>query len=335
MPVLERYSMAIAVDEQVSISIGKISSSEHLYTDALKRDFDRSSVISSLIEQIRGMVSEIKTSIALEQIDSISLSFIGLINKNTKQVLDVARPTWKVDVPKPIDLAEMLHSAIPEISLKFFQSSNFTVFNDATAAAIGERYIGLGSKIEMRNAGEAFCFIRVGEGVNAGILIDGQPWSGGLHPELGHIKSPDYSPPNFKKPTNKIFIDGICPRHGNCLEGKISEPALLQRWQANSLKELMMTNQNAFETTAHDIAYLCSVLTMLLAPIKIVLAGSVISEQLCKKIHKHYLGLIQEYPSSNNRLPIQEYIVISEMKEKANLMGALYFATAALEANRN
>jgi len=63
--------------------------------------------------------------------------------------------------------------------------------NDANAAAVGEKWLGAGRKIE------SFLFITLGTGVGGGLILDGQLWKGvkGRAGEFGHlIVEPDGLP---------------------------------------------------------------------------------------------------------------------------------------------
>ena len=84
---------------------------------------------------------------------------------------------------------------------------------DVNGAALGEYRWGA-----LADAGVAL-YLTIGTGVGGGLLIDGKPLHGLVHPEMGHVRV---------KRSDAEFA-GICPFHGDCLEGLASGPAISAR----------------------------------------------------------------------------------------------------------
>ncbi len=85
---------------------------------------------------------------------------------------------------------------------------------DVNGAALGEHRWGA-----LQGCGVGL-YLTVGTGVGGGVVIDGAPLHGRIHPEMGHIR--------LKRAAGDDF-SGVCPFHGDCLEGLVSGPAVLAR----------------------------------------------------------------------------------------------------------
>jgi len=130
---------------------------------------------------------------------------------------------------------------------------------DVNAAALAEARLGASRDARVS------VYITIGTGIGGGVIADGRIVGGAGHPELGHMMS--------RRPLHDTQFAGICPFHGDCLEGLASGPAIKARWGA-SLSSLPP------EHAAHNIiaAYLadaCNTLRAVLAPDAIVLGGGV------------------------------------------------------------
>ncbi|MFN4038115.1 MAG: ROK family protein [Erythrobacter sp.] len=108
-------------------------------------------------------------------------------------------------------------------------------------------------------------YITIGTGIGGGLVIDREPVHGAAHPEMGHILP-------RRHPADSTF-PGICPHHGDCLEGLASGPAIKARWGA-SLSELP-ADHIAHTVIADYIAQLCHSLSAITAVEVIVLGGGV------------------------------------------------------------
>lgn len=131
---------------------------------------------------------------------------------------------------------------------------------DVAAAALAEGRWGAARGLA------TFAYVTVGTGVGAGVVVDGRPLHGLVHPELGHVAVPRAPGDDFP---------GVCPFHGDCLEGMASGPALAARWGAAAEDLRGALRERAIATEAHYLAHGVRTLVYAVAPERVVLGGGV------------------------------------------------------------
>jgi fructokinase len=186
---------------------------------------------------------------------------------------------------------------------------------DVNAAALGEACWGAAQGIA------DFVYITVGTGIGGGALVGGSALHGLQHPEMGHIRVPhDWA---------KDPYAGICPYHGDCLEGLASGPAIAARWgmAAGSLP----ADHPAWELEAHYLALALMSWIAVLSPRRIVLGGGVMRQPqlfplIRRKLQEQWNGYI---PCRELQDGIDRYIVPSKLGDRAGVLGALVLAEAA------
>ena len=112
----------------------------------------------------------------------------------------------------------------------------------------------------------SLAYMTVGTGIGVGLVIDGRCVHGAAHPEMGH-----YYP---RRPANDVEFAGVCPFHGDCLEGLASGPAILARWGA-TLSDLPDTDP-AQGLVAGYLAQACHTLFASTSVETVVLGGGVL-----------------------------------------------------------
>lgn len=94
---------------------------------------------------------------------------------------------------------DVIRSKLPKVAKKV------SIDTDVNAAALAEFYLG------GHDAKHSLVYITVGTGVGVGVLIDGKPIHGLIHPEAGHTL---VIPHEYDKD-----FEGVCERHGKyCVE---------------------------------------------------------------------------------------------------------------------
>lgn len=130
---------------------------------------------------------------------------------------------------------------------------------DVNAAALAEY------RIAAAQGCTSLAYITVGTGIGGGLVLDGRPVHGVAHPEMGHVFPRRHE-------LDQDFA-GVCPHHGDCLEGLASGPAIAARWGI-SLSQLPR-DHSAHEIIAYYLAQACHMLFAVTAVEHIMLGGGV------------------------------------------------------------
>lgn len=128
---------------------------------------------------------------------------------------------------------------------------------DVNAAALAEHAWGAGREAS------SLVYLTIGTGLGAGIVVEGRPIHGWLHPEAGHIRPGE--------PTDGFA--GSCPFHGACAEGLLCGVALAERFGCDPAS--VPPGDPRWQAPAVDLARFLSSLILLLAPERILIGGSV------------------------------------------------------------
>jgi fructokinase len=184
---------------------------------------------------------------------------------------------------------------------------------DVNAAAFGEYYW----TPENRSL-DPFVYMTVGTGIGVGVLVDGRPVHGLVHPEAGH-----FILPHDRK---KDPFEGICPYHRDCLEGLASGTAMSARWGQDA--ETLPDTHPAWELEANYLALALVNLTYAYSPKRIVLGGGV---ALHPGLFKSVRSKVQEYLGGYIQSPVvlekmDAYIVPPTLGNRSGVMGAIALA---------
>lgn len=184
---------------------------------------------------------------------------------------------------------------------------------DVNAAAFGEQYW-----IPENQKMDPFAYMTVGTGIGVGILRKGHPLHGMMHTEIGHAAVPH----NLERDP----FQGICPYHGDCLEGLASGPAMFKRWGMNA--ESLPDDHPGWDLEAEYIALALTNLIYFFSPRRIVLGGGV-SQHLgfLPAVRSKVLRLLNGYIHSKIILDkIDEFIVSPRLGNQSGVLGAIAMA---------
>ena len=187
-----------------------------------------------------------------------------------------------------------------------------TIDTDVNGAALGEHRWGAAQGLE------TFVYITVGTGIGGGAMVNGRLLHGLVHPEMGHMRVP-------RDPARDSF-PGLCPFHGDCLEGLASGPAVAARWGRKG--ESLPGNHPAWDLEAHYLALGLVNLICTLSPQRIVLGGGVMKNpHLFVLIREEVKNLLNGYLDARELMDAQSgYIVPPRLGDDAGIAGALALA---------
>ena len=178
---------------------------------------------------------------------------------------------------------------------------------DVNGAALGEAVGGAGRGLD------DFVYVTVGTGIGGGAFVGGKLLRGLVHTEMGHM--------NVLRHVDDDF-EGICPFHGDCLEGLACGPAIEARWGAKA--EDLPPEHPAWRFQSHYLAQMCANLTAILSPERIILGGGVLqSAGLIENVREEFTACFNNYlPTLKRAGGVEAYIVPPALGESSALYGA-------------
>ncbi len=226
--------------------------------------------------------------------------------------LNTASPTYGyiTSTPKPnwhqVDLFGSIRKAF-DLPVAFD--------TDVNAAAFGEQYWTSGNRLL-----DPFVYMTVGTGIGVGVIANGRPLHGLVHPEAGHMAIPH---DRARDP-----FPGVCPYHADCLEGLATGVSMKQRWGQPA--ETLPNSHPGWDLEAGYIALGLANLVCAYSPAHIVLGGGVpqhagLHAAVRSKVQQALNGYIQS-PMILER--IEDYIVPPSMGKQAGVLGAIAMAIA-------
>ena len=187
--------------------------------------------------------------------------------------------------------------------------SNFDVTisieTDVNAAAIGEYNCGAGQGCQ------TLVYITIGTGIGGGILVNGKPYTGNFHLELGHMSVPN--PDNFQ---------GVCRIHGGCWEGLASGPAMEVRWGVPPSE--LPESHEAWEKEAESLASGIVSIIATHSPDRIILGGGVMKQKYLFSMIRYKIAEIW-----NDYTPLSqsELIVEPALGLDSGIVGSIIIAS--------
>ena len=190
---------------------------------------------------------------------------------------------------------------------------------DVNCAAVAEMQAGAARGLDR------ICYVTIGTGIGVGIVESGRTNAGTGHPEAGHIRVPRAPGDDFA---------GVCPSHGDCLEGLACGPAMHARWGCAA--EDLPGGHIGWAFAAHYIAALCTTLTYTVRPRRIILGGGVLERaSLIEAVRNTYRDMTAGYALDRYSAAADTFIVPPHLVDPSpGLVGALAMAAGLADRSR-
>jgi fructokinase len=238
--------------------------------------------------------------------DAIGIGSFGPVRVNPSApdfgtMLDTPKPGWRgARIVKPF--AERFACPV-------------ALDTDVNVAGMAEAAVGAGRDCR------TIVYLTIGTGVGAGIVVEGKPVTGRLHPEAGHLR--------LRRAAGDAFA-GACPFHGDCVEGLISGPALAARFGGNPAE--VDPADGRWDMVAQDFAELFAALMLTLSPERIIVGGSVALGQPDLMVRATIAAAerLTAYIPGYDAATLAETIVPPALRHDAGPLGTIFLAASAL-----
>jgi fructokinase len=216
-------------------------------------------------------------------------------------ITSTVKPGWK-----GADIAGTLgaHRGVP-----------VAINTDVNGAALAEGRWGAAQGLQ------DYAYITVGTGVGVGLVVAGRPVLGCNHTELGHIgvaRLPGDTWP------------GVCPFHGDCVEGLASGPAIAKR--AGMPGSQVGADSPVWQPVAHALGQLLNTMFLATAPRRILIGGGVMEHrpELLALVREALLQSVNGYVDLEDLTGgVQTYVTAPGLGALAGPLGALALAADA------
>jgi fructokinase len=201
-----------------------------------------------------------------------------------------------------------------------FKHVPFKFDTDVNAPALAE------FRLYKKPGTTSMAYVTVGTGIGVGLVVNGAPVHGLVHPEGGHIQVARMAGDSFP---------GTCPFHKHCVEGMTSTGALALRAGAPAAELASLPDDHpVWDAAAYYLAQLCMTVVLTVSAERIVLGGGVMNRtSLYGKIRAQLKTLLAGYMQADaltTDAGLEEFVAPSVWGSAAGIVGAAYLAQEAL-----
>ena len=170
----------------------------------------------------------------------------------------------------------------------------------------------------------SFAYVTIGTGIGVGPIIDGRTVRGLGHSEVGHLRIPRLAGNTWP---------GVCPYHGDCVEGLASGPAIQAR--AGFPGDQLTRSDPVWDEVVQALAFTFHNLVLTTAPERILIGGGVGQGQphLLPRIRQALVESLNGYGVAPRiAADIDRFLVHPTLGNRAGPMGAIALGLSALQA---
>lgn len=189
---------------------------------------------------------------------------------------------------------------------------------DVNGAALGEGRWGAASGLH------TFVYLTVGTGIGGGAVVNGEVAHGLVHAEMGHVSVRRLDGDDFP---------GVCPFHGDCLEGMAAGPALAARLGQPAETLSGSALEEAVAVEAHYLAEGVRNIVYALAPQRVIVGGGTSAMPgLLPELRRRLVAALAGYPGLPEHAAA-DFVVPPGLGDAAGIAGA--FVLAGADAGRD
>lgn len=277
------------------------SSAEDVLESVVLPTVDAASTLAACVEFFR--TAECKFG----PISAFGFGCFGPIDLRTHepshgQMLATPKPGWsRVDLLKPLRSCFDVPVAID---------------TDVSAAALAEWRLGAG-----RGLG-SIAYVTVGTGIGGGVAPHELTTRRLMHEEMGHIL--------VRRDVRERDFPGVCPFHGDCLEGLASGPSIQARWGCQL--DALPSDHQAWSIIGGYLGQLAATIALMVSVERVVFGGGVMANgRLLPHIRTAAASSLKGYlePLSHTDA-LDSYICAPQLGTRAGIAGAFLLAERAL-----